>query len=106
MENDSKLVTLVIGLIAGIYGWLLRHVTSGKHPTKEAIVYKDVCESERKGIGDCIEGAIRRSDEQHKSVMDQINQRFEAQEKLFRSCTDNLKNLITTYQKENQRSHR
>lgn len=45
----------LIALIAGVYGWLLKHLSnSKKHPCGDNLVYKDVCEANR----DCIEAKI------------------------------------------------
>lgn len=70
----------VFGAIIGVYIWVAKHISnSKKHPCSEKLVYKDVCESERKRIDDCIEGAARLA-----------SQRFESLEKSI----DELKQLL------------
>ena len=43
-----------------VIGWIAKHITnSKKHPCKTDIVFKEVCESERRRIEDCVEGELK-----------------------------------------------
>ena len=92
---DAK---IVIGLavpvflaIIGVYVWVSKHIANGKkHVCKDdierfkgAVVYKDVCASERKRIEDCVEGEIKN-----------VNLRLERIEKMIDREFDELKDLI------------
>ncbi len=67
----------VIGtLIIGVYVWVGKHISnSRKHPPSDKVVFKDVCEAREKTneaaheyLGEKIETAIKRSDEQHQEL--------------------------------------
>lgn len=51
---------VIFGAIGGCYAFVIK--CAGKR------VHKDVCESEKHRLEDCIEGAIKRSNEKHKEL--------------------------------------
>jgi len=75
---EYKMLMVVLGVFAAIIGcylWMAKHITnSKKHPCKEDIVYRDVCEAERGRIEDCVESELknvnRRLDEQRSDMKD------------------------------------
>jgi len=104
MNNDWKLISLIVTIYGAIVAFLVNHIwkhptnksiadaVSANHPSKDSVVYKDVCDSEKKRLGDCIEGAIRRCDEHHAELKGYIKERFEAEEKQL----GKLERLINT----------
>jgi len=57
------------GLITSAGGLLIKHISnSKKHPCKNDIVFRDVCESEKAGIRDCIEREIELSKERYETL--------------------------------------
>lgn len=86
MNNDIKIFGIVTVAIAGVYGWLLKHLSNTKkHPCKDDIVFKDVCESERKRLDDCIETVVKRSDERHKELKEDMKAEFAEVKELIRN---------------------
>lgn len=84
--NDLRIVGPIIAALVGLFGWLLKHLSnSDKHPCKRDIVYKDVCKSERKRLDDCIEGAIKRSDERHAELKADMKAEFAEVKDLIRA---------------------
>lgn len=68
------MIAVVSAVIAGIYGWLLKHLSNAKkHPYADKIVYKDVCQAHR----DCIETSV-------KDLKDYTKERFDRIEELLK----------------------
>lgn len=85
-DIDSKILIGVFGLIAGVWGWLLKHCSnSRKHPCADNLVFKDVCRSERKRIDDCMESEIEERKERYKELKEDINNRFDRLEELIKN---------------------
>lgn len=95
----------IFGAIIGVYAWVGKHQlwvskhTSDNdiHPSKKDIVFKDVCEVERKGINDCIEGEVRLFNEKIKS----INEKIDTHHSFNKSQFTEIKNLIRNKNKKN-----
>jgi len=62
----------VFGAIIGIYVILLKHFW--KHPSADKIVSKDVCESEKHRIEDCIENEVKCSAERYELLTESIKE--------------------------------
>ena len=86
---DVKLIIALIGIfgaIIGVYVWVARHITARKkHPCADNVVYRDVCESERRRIDDCIEGAERRTEQRFKEVKDDMRNGFNEVKELIKN---------------------
>lgn len=53
----------VVGFVVGCYVWCSRHINNRrKHPCADDLVYKDVCESERHRLEDCMESGLKNVD--------------------------------------------
>lgn len=65
-DIDNKVVLGAVGLFAATYGWLLRHLF-GKAQ------FKDVCESERRRLDDCIEAEMKRNSERYTALEKKID---------------------------------
>jgi len=78
MADDKTQIWIVGTLIAavtGLYGWFLTHMSnSKKHPSKDAIVYKDYCDKNH----DCVEAKID-------GLKELMEQRFDSLEELVRN---------------------
>lgn len=77
---DNKILIGVFALIAGVYGWLLKHL-SKKHicqddmdRLKDSVQFKDVCEAERRRLDDCIESEVKRSTERYEALEKSIDE--------------------------------
>ncbi len=63
--------------IIGVYLWVARHITnSNRHPSRKDIVFKDVCESEKKRIEDCIESEAKLSKERFDTLVKKVDDGF------------------------------
>jgi len=70
-DIDNRILIGIFGLIAGIYGWLIKHLSNHKkHPCSDDIVYKDVCQAQR----DCIETSVKDLKEYSKERFDRIEE--------------------------------
>lgn len=65
-DIDSKIILGIVGLITGVYGWLLRHLFN-------KVMFKDTCQANR----DCIEVKID-------GLKELIEQRFDTLEDLVK----------------------
>lgn len=73
--EDWRIIGPIMAGLVGIYGWFLKHMAnSKKHPSKDAVVYKDVCQANR----DCIEVKLD-------GMKELMEQRFDNLEELVRS---------------------
>jgi len=53
----------IVGLVVGCYVWCSRHINNRKkHPCADDLVYKGVCESERRRLEDCMENGLKNVD--------------------------------------------
>lgn len=71
----------VIGIISGVFmtlaGWVAKHITnSKKHPCKDDIVFRDVCDERSKRLEDCIEGTIERSEAKYQELKSDMQAGF------------------------------
>jgi len=86
MDNDWKIIGIVTAALAGVYGWLIKHMSNNtRHPSKENIVFKDVCESERRRIDDCIESAEKRTEQRFIEVKQDMKDGFGRLESLIKN---------------------
>ena len=74
INNDVKILGIFIAALAGVYGWLLKHVSSKRHVSSESVVYKDVCSEITKRIEHSLSDAIERSDDHYKSLEKSIDE--------------------------------
>lgn len=85
----TQVITAGLGVgafITGIYVWVGKHTSNNKkHPCKDDIVFKDVCEERQKTnmqahehLREGIEKAIARSDEQHKELKTDVKSGFDS----------------------------
>ena len=77
-EFDNKILIGVFGLIAGIYGWILRHLIA-------KVQFKDVCAAKHKGLEDCIEAEERRNTERYEALDKKIDEGFRELKQLVRN---------------------
>lgn len=86
---DTKLIVALIGIfgaIIGVYVWVARHIAARKkHPCSDDLVFRDVCESERRRIDDCLEGAERRTEQRFKEVKEDMKTGFTEVKDLIRN---------------------
>lgn len=76
-ENDVWIQRVLIGAIVGIYGWFLKHISaSRRHPCADNIVFQDVCDAEKKRLEDCIEGEVKRSEQRHTELRQDMKDGF------------------------------
>ena len=46
ITTDWKIIGPLMGAMVGLFGWFAKHISnSKKHPCKDNIVYKDVCDA-------------------------------------------------------------
>jgi len=70
----------VIGGLMALFGFTLKHaVNSDRHPKKSDVVFKDVCDAERRAITDAFMSMAQRIDDLKESNKD----RFDRLEKLI-----------------------
>ena len=62
----------VFSAIIGVYLIFIKHIW--RHPAGDEIVKKDVCESEKKGMRDCIEGAITLAKMQYEVLVKKLDE--------------------------------
>ncbi len=85
MANEVAIVSaagVIGGLIVGVYAWLGKHAANkNRHPNSDNLVYKDVCEErgktndlEHQHLKEGIEQAIKRSDERHVEVKEDLTE--------------------------------
>lgn len=78
-------------MIIGVYVWVAKHISNTrKHPCKDNIVFRDVCEERGKAneqahehLKEGIENAIKRSDEQHVELKSDMKNGFAKLETLI-----------------------
>lgn len=76
-EMDNKILVGLVGLIAGVYGWLLKHLSnSKKHPCADKLVYQDLCGERSKRLEDCIEAEVRASKERYETLAKKVDDGF------------------------------
>lgn len=74
-ENNTTIWIGIAGLFAGIYGWLIKHVSGDKHISEgqlNALQTKETCEAHR----DCIEVSV-------KNLKEYVKERFDKLEDLI-----------------------
>lgn len=71
---DAKILMAIFGpLMGGILILFIKHLSNGnKHPSKEDMVSREVFESERKRIEDCIENAMKLNAERLKVLTNKV----------------------------------
>ena len=80
--NDWKLIGPIIAAVVALFGWFLKHVTGDrKHPCADNLVYRDVCDERSKRIEHCLEGAIKRSEQQYQDLKTDMKDGFDRIEK-------------------------
>jgi hypothetical protein len=73
--EDWRVIGPIIGAFTVIYGWLFKHASnSDKHPSKDAIVYKDACVKTH----DCVEAKLD-------GMKELMEQRFDSVEYLIKN---------------------
>jgi hypothetical protein len=86
MTNEYVLLSGAGALFVGVLIFLVRHAAnSKKHPCKDDIVFRDVCDEKAKRLEDCIEGAIKRSNEQHKELKEDMRRGFTEVKELIKN---------------------
>jgi len=72
---DDKTLFGILALFAGIYGWLIKHLSnSNRHPNADKIVFHDVCLERNKRLEDCIENEIKQSKERYDNLIKAIDE--------------------------------
>ena len=73
---------IIIGCIVSI----AKHISnSDKHPNKQSIVFKDVCETKHQGLTNCIEGKINSLDDKFETFREDVKSEFAEVKELIRS---------------------
>lgn len=86
MDNDTKIITAIIAALVGIYGWLLKHLSNTtKHPCKEDIVFRNVCDEKVKRLDDCIETQAKLSAERYETLTKKVDDGFDDLKRLVRA---------------------
>ena len=79
--------------VIGLFGWFAKHTTNvKKHACTEDLVFSDVCKEKGRSnelahshLGNSIEAAIRKSDEQHKELKTDMRDGFNEIKSLIRN---------------------
>ena len=98
MTTPAEIVSAAVAIgtaIFGVYVWVGKHISnSKKHPCKDDMVFKEVCEERGKAndqahehLKEGIENAIKRSDEQHNELKVDMKAGFTKIEMLIRGDT-------------------
>lgn len=81
---DSFSIKLIVGLavslfttVIGVIYWVIK--------SRDKLVYKDVCESERRRLGDCIEHAEEMCSQRYKELTKQMDTGFKEVKELIRN---------------------
>ena len=74
MDARTAIYVVVVVFIAiiGVYAFLFKHVWG--HPRNDDIVKKEVCNSEKHRIEDCIEGAMKLAEMQYKVLVKKLDE--------------------------------
>lgn len=67
--DPKTLIIMVIAVFSSIIGliyWVIR--------SRDRLVYRDVCESERKRLEDCIEGSLKLMQMQYKNLCNRFDE--------------------------------
>jgi len=75
---------LLLYAVLGLYGTVIG-VIYWVNRSRNELVYKDVCKSERKRIDDCIEGAVERSEQRYAELKSDMLRGFEEIKELIRN---------------------
>ncbi len=77
MEIDSKIAIFASTVIVGVCGWVAKHITnSKKHPCKDDIVFKDVCDETQRRLEDCVESEAKLCQQRYESLTKQVDSGF------------------------------
>jgi hypothetical protein len=72
----GALATAYLAIIA-LYRWVSGHMSNARtHPSKQDIVYKDVCDERSKRLEDCIESEVATSRERYELLTKKIDDGF------------------------------
>ena len=85
MAHETAIISgagIITGLIVGVYVWVGKHASKkNRHPCTDSLVYKDVCEERGKTnemahqyLKEGIEQAIKRSDERHIEIKEDLTE--------------------------------
>lgn len=74
---DNRILLALTALIAGVYGWLIKHLSnSKKHPCADNLVYRDTCEQTVKRLEDCIEGQVKLETMRYEALTKRVDEGF------------------------------
>lgn len=86
MNNNIPIFGILITTILGVYAWLLKHLSnSKKHPCKDDIVFRDVCDEKVKRIDDCVETQAKLSAERYETLTKKVDDGFDELKRLVRA---------------------
>ena len=73
-------------IIIGCMATIAKHIINlDKHPQRQDIVFKDVCETKHQGLTNCIEGKITALDDKFETFREDIKSDFTEVKELIRN---------------------
>ena len=87
--DTRTLIFMVIGIfgsIIGVYVFVFKHLANAKkHPCKDDIVFRDVCDERSKRLEDCIEGAVKAAEGKYSELKKDMKSEFKEVKELIRN---------------------